>query len=451
VTGAGLGPLLVRSVTGTAAVRLSAMVASFAVGVLLARVLGVSGYGYYGMAVAVITLAGIPGEMGLPRLVTREVAAAKARGDMAVLFGVLRWADRTAWRISGLMAVGVLVAGFVIARQNTSVLVVAILCGVPMIPLLALARIRGGALQGLHYIVLGQIPDTLLRPILLSSLILIVSLTSLPFGPAYAMALNSFTAAVVFLVAFVVLRKRLPEGRPAKVAKAGRRWLASSIPMALTDGMRILQSELSVLLLGFLAVPADVGLFRIANITAFAAATPVAIINFVAFPVIARLFAEKDFVRLQHALTRLAQAQFAGVALLCLPLLLLPEPLLSLVFGSGFAPASTTLRILAGAQLFTSGFGLNVALLNMTHHERRVTRAMGIGLAVNIVGVTLLTLAWGRDGAAIGVACALVCWNILTWIDSRRILGFETSILSIPNSVRPGGVDGQPVQPTEAQ
>jgi O-antigen/teichoic acid export membrane protein len=193
--------------------------------------------------------------MGLPRLVTREVAAAKARGDMAVLFGVLRWADRTAWRISGLMAVGVLVAGFVIARQNTSVLVVAILCGVPMIPLLALARIRGGALQGLHYIVLGQIPDTLLRPILLSSLILIVSLTSLPFGPAYAMALNSFTAAVVFLVAFVVLRKRLPEGRPAKVAKAGRRWLASSIPMALTDGMRILQSELSVLLLGFLAVP----------------------------------------------------------------------------------------------------------------------------------------------------------------------------------------------------
>ena len=96
VTGAGLGPLLVRSVTGTAAVRLSAMVASFAVGVQLARVLGVSGYGYYGMAVAVITLAGIPGEMGLPRLVTREVAAAKARGDLAVLFGVLRWADRTA-------------------------------------------------------------------------------------------------------------------------------------------------------------------------------------------------------------------------------------------------------------------------------------------------------------------------------------------------------------------
>ena len=427
------------------------MVASFAVGVQLARVLGVSGYGYYGMAVAVITLAGIPGEMGLPRLVTREVAAAKARGDMPVLFGVLRWADRTAWRISGLMAVGVLVAGFIISRQNTSVLVVAILCGVPMIPLLALARIRGGALQGLHYIVLGQIPDTLLRPILLSSLILLVTLLRLPFGPAYAMVLNSVTAAVVFGVAYSVLRTRLPKERPAQIAKGGRRWLASSIPMALTDGMRILQSELSVLLLGFLAVPADVGLFRIANITAFAAATPVAIINFVAFPVIARLFAEKDFVRLQHALTRLAQAQFGGVLLLCLPLLLIPGPLLSLVFGPGFVPASTTLQILAAAQLFTSGFGLNVALLNMTHHERRVTRAMAIGLAVNIAGVTLLTLAWGRNGAAVGVACALLCSNVVTWIDSRRMLGFETSILAIPNSVKPDVMARQRAQENEGQ
>ena len=67
------------------------MVASFAVGVQLARLLGVEGYGYYGIALSVVTIAGIPGEMGLSRLVTREVASASAKGDLPHLFGAVRW------------------------------------------------------------------------------------------------------------------------------------------------------------------------------------------------------------------------------------------------------------------------------------------------------------------------------------------------------------------------
>jgi O-antigen/teichoic acid export membrane protein len=427
-TAQGLGPLLLRAVTGTGIVRLAAMAASFVVGVELARILGVTGYGYYGMALAVVSIAGVPGEMGVPRLVTREVAGASIDGNLPLIFGVLRWADSLCLRISAVMMAGIVVASLVLAQEHRSALTDALLLGAPVIPLLALARVRGGALQGLHFIVRGQVPDTLIRPLLLAILVLILWLLRVPFSAGTAMALNSISAAVVFLLAHIWLKRRLPP-RPPELARAGRKWLASSIPMGLTDGMRVLQSELSILLLGVIAAPADVGLFRIASVTSFTAATPVAMINFVAFPVIARLYAEKDFERLQLALTRLAQAQFAGVLILCLPLLIAPVFLLGLVFGPDYAAAANTLRILAAAQIITAAFGLNAALLNMTHHERRVTRAMLIALALNLIALPVLTVMWGSIGAAIAVASGLILWNIQTWRDGRRLLGLETSIV----------------------
>lgn len=426
--GDGLGSLLIRSVTGTGLVRVAGMLSSFVVGVELARTLGAAAYGYYGMALAVITTAGVPGELGLPRLVTREISAAMATADLPLVFGVMQWADRMAWRISALMMIGVVAAGLVLRSLGYGVLGTAMLFGAPIIPLLTLARIRGGALQGFHFIVRGQVPDILLRPLLLSVAILAWLWSSRGLTPAAAMALNSVSAAACVLVAHLWLRRRLP-GRPAQVRTKERGWLGSSLPMALTDGMRILQAELSLLLLGALATPADAAFFRIANVTSFAAATPVAMIDFVSFAIIARLHAERDNSRLQLMLTRLAQVQFVAVLLLCLPLLLAPQLLLTLVFGPEYGPAASSLRIMAVAQVITAGFGVNVALLNMTNHERRVTRAMLLAASMNLLALPLLSIRWGATGAALAFASALILWNVITWADARRELRLETSIV----------------------
>src|SRR5213075_2323301 len=107
----------------------------------LARTLGVEGYGYYGLALSVITIASIPGEMGIPRLVTREVAAAASRSDDRHIFGVLRWGTRIVLRLSVIMAALAVAASAAVAARHPSVLAIAILCGAPVVPLMALARI----------------------------------------------------------------------------------------------------------------------------------------------------------------------------------------------------------------------------------------------------------------------------------------------------------------------
>jgi O-antigen/teichoic acid export membrane protein len=409
------------------------MAAGFAVGVQLARYLGVSGYGYYGMALSVVTLCGIPGEMGLPRLVTREVAAASVRNDLPHLYGVIRWGDSLAMWISALVAIGLIVAAFVLSKYSPSPLALALVVGAPIVPFMALSRLRGGALQGLNQIVRGQVPANLLRPVAQSLLIFLAAALGVQLDPATGMAANSLACGAAFVLAAYWLRTRLPAAAaPAEIVRGGHGWLASSIPMALTDGMRILQSELTILFVGLLTAPGDAGLFRVAAATAFAAATPIAVINHVAFPIIARLHAEKDPRRLQKAVTGLARAQFAGVLLLSLPLILAPSLLLGLVFGPAYAPAAAALRVLALAQVVNAAFGANVALLNMTHNERRVTRAMGMGLVVNIGSVLFLVPIWGSTGAAVAVFASLLVWNVVTWLDGLRFLQINSSLVGRP-------------------
>lgn len=428
VLGEGLGPFLIRAVAGSGAVQLGGMVVGFLVGVQLARGLGVAGYGYYGIAMAVVSLVTIPGALGIPRLVTREVAAAEARKDFAALFGVLRWADRTCWRTSAAIALAVAIGAAIAWRLSSAGLALAILLGAPMIPLLPLSAIRGGALRGLHHVVLGQISNTFLRPLAMSVMLFAIFLAGFRIGAPLAMALNSLTALGALVLTDRWLASRLPEPRVEASTSNSRGWLASSIPMALADAVQTLQQQLSVLVLGLVAAPAVVGLFRVSISSLPVLAVPITVVNLVVLPMFARLHAEGDDARLQKLVTATALIRFAGVLLLALPLIVAAGPLLGLVFGKGYVPAADTLRILAIGMTLNSAFGPNAALLNMTGHERRVTRAVSTSLAINIGVMAILAPRWGGPGAATGILAGQIWWNSLLWLDARRKLSIETSV-----------------------
>ncbi len=430
--GSGLGPFLIRASAGSGAIHAAGMLLAFLVGLQLARGLGVEGYGVYGIAMAVIAVVSIPGEFGLPRLVTREVAAASASGDLPRLFGVIRWADRVSLRVALPLSAIIALGGFLVTSRNSSPVAVAIAIGAPIIPLVALAKIRGAALQGLHFIVRGQIPFRLLRP-LAFSLLLLVLFTFWPEADAAdAMALNGITAAIALLVGYLWLRDRLPP-RPASLVHTSG-WLASTVPMALSDGMRILQMNLIVLILGLLMAPEQVGLFRIAASTVVAIAAPIGMMNLTVSPVMAKLFAEGDRRRLQQVVTHTARVMALAVVGLSLPFLLWGEALLSFAFGREFVPALPALLILCVGQIFSAAMGPSGSLLMMTGHEKRVTRASAISLTLSVASAVVLVPYWDLLGAAFALAFAITTWSVLTWRDATRLVAVQTSLLPAGSS-----------------
>ncbi|MCD9032750.1 lipopolysaccharide biosynthesis protein [Luteimonas sp. Y-2-2-4F] len=431
LAGTGLGPQVVRGLLGSGGLRIAGMGFGFLVGVQLARALGAEGYGVYGVAMSIVALLTVPTEFGLPQLLTREVAAAQAHGDWGRVHGVLRWTTRVSMLAALLVAAAIVAWLLVPGPRPASPLGAALLAGTALVPLVALLSLRSAALRGLQRIVGGQVAEVALRPAFHSLLLFLAPLLFAATTPALAMALGAAATGAALLVAQWMLRRALPPGAPAVSAADARRWWSAALPMAATEGMRLLHAHLLILLLGAMVALSEVGVYRVASSVALLVAMPVSLFNIVGAPVIARLHAVDDRARLQRLLAGLAAGMLLCTAALALPFALAGRPILAALFGAPFAAGHAVLLWLCAGVLANAFFGAAAATLNMTGRQGRVTRASLASLALLAVAAPPLVHAWGIPGAAVAHLLATASWSALMWRDARRLLGLDTSALAI--------------------
>ena len=425
----GLGPALIKAVAGSAGLRILGMGFGFLVGVQLARALGAEGYGIYGLALSIIMLIGVLPEFGISALVTREVASSQVRADWSQMRGILHWSGRTVALMS-VSAALLLAAWLIWIRPEKTELHAPLLAGLALLPLLSLGRQQSAALRGLQHIVAGQLPQELFRPALFSLLLLLYSIFSVVgLSTTWAIGLHAIAAAASLLLAMLLLQRKLPpEVRQVQPMVATSSYWSSAWPMALTEGARLLQAHLVILVLALFVTFGSVGIYRVAASIYVMTMMPVSLLNVVSMPVISRLYAENDRIRLQRMLSWLAVLMMLGVLALSLPFILFGESLLSVIFGAEFAESNKPLMVLCAGAIFSASFGANAALLNMTGHEKRVTRGFLLSLVVLCIASLVLIPRMGVLGAALATAMSLIAWNLLIWHDARQRLGLDTSI-----------------------
>ena len=429
----GRSGALVRAVVRSAWLRFVGMGLGFLVGMQLARALGPAGYGIYGIAMSVISIAMIPTEFGLSQLVTREAAIAEAAGDRSKIRSLLAWTFRfVLGNTIAIVAVGVVVL-LLFGATIYPGLRTALIWGVPLLPLVAISGVCNSALRGMHQVVKGQVVELLLRPGLLSIALLgfWISGHAHSLTPAIAMALNVLTACigagsvVVWLAPFLRGTKTLPQ----PVAER-RRWLHSTIPLALGEGMRVVSGNLAMLTLGILAAPAEAGLYRVAAGVYIAATLPSALLNVACSPMLASLNAEGKTIAIQRVNAWMALLLVLAATFCLIPFLLAGGPILSLAFGSSYATSNTILVILLAGELASAFLGHPTIVLNMLHHEKAVTRFSLVALAINLVSCICLIPTYGATGAALGVVLSQFVWRLLCRTYAKRNLGLESSLLA---------------------
>ena len=429
INSSGLGPIVVKAVIGSAGLRLIGMVFSFLVGVQLARGLGAEGYGIYGLAMSIIALLTVPTEFGLPQLVTREVSAAQVANAWGRMRGILRWAMCTSLMISLGVASFVLLWLALSGHGLDSPLGKTLLVGLFMVPLVAQNKINSAALSGLQHIVKGQLPNILVRPGLFSLFLFVMPYLITPLNPSLAMGLGVMSAALAFFSATLMLRKEMPKTvLSAKPIIDRRYWWSSALPMALTEGMRLLQGHLVILLLGIMSTVTMVGVYRVVNSVMIMVAFPISLLNVVSAPIISRLYAQGDKERLQRLLLWISLSMTGCILVLMLPFLVEGKLLLRLVFGADFAGGNSTLLLLCTGAVCNGFFGANAALLNMTGHQGRVTRASGLSLTLLTVILPPFIKFAGIEGAAVGSSLSIGVWNYIMWRDALRLLLLDSSV-----------------------
>lgn len=437
LSGTGLGPTLVRATSGSTGLRIAGMGFGFLVGILLARGLGAEGYGIYGVAMSIIALLTVPTEFGLPQLLTREVASAHVARDWGRLRGMLDWSSRVSLAMSAVIGLGVVAWLLSSGRGLASPLGMALLAGILLVPLAAQVSMRSAALRGLQRIVTGQLPDVLLRPMLHALLLALAVWWFAPLTPVLAMASGVAAAALSLIAAQALLRRTLPAEVDAVPAiLRSRDWWSSALPMALTEGMRILQGHVAILVLGAMATMAEAGLFRVATSVSLLIGTPLTLFAIVCAPIIAQLHAQGHRARLQRLLWWTSLAMAVSTLLLTVPFMVAGEHLLALAFGEEYRQANTALLILSAGLVVNGWFGVSATLLNMTGLQNRVTYASLLSLAVLVVLMFPLTTFAGVDGAAWATTLSLLAWCLVMWHDGRKLLSLDSSCTFFMRTLR---------------
>lgn len=425
---------LLRSGVGSLILKGLSIASVFGVTVVLARKLGTDGYGVYSFILALISIVSIPAAFGLPSLVIRETARALTQKDWRTIKGIWRWSGIMTIVVTVMLVliVGALVLFF--SDRFDNVYINAFLWSILLVPLISLGNLRGAALQGLNKIIQGQMPEKLFLPGI-NFLLVLIALILLPaedFTPKMAIALQVIAAALAFLFGAILLWRATPATwRQISPTYQHHQWLKSALPLAFVSGLQLVISRTSIVLLGLLMGPSQVGIYRVADQISVLIALGLHSVNVVVAPQFARLYARGDNNGLQRMATSSARVAVATTLPIALLLWALGKPTISLIFGAEYLPVYGPLSILAIGQIINSITGSNGFLLNMTGYEQDTVRGLAIAAISNIILNLVLIPFWGVTGAAVAAVITMATWNILLYFSVRRHLKINSMAFRI--------------------
>ena len=408
--------------------RMAGLVAGFALGVVLARVLGPEEFGIYGLVTTVSLLAVTVAQLGTPQLAVRELAVRSARGDWAGVKAILyRFGAATMLAATVLGVAALAIAWFVVPpRHMVYVLQAALLTASMSITALAASELRGlGALMK------GQVMDIFVRPGLTFLIVLAIVVAARPLSAEAALWIQTGVTLLAAIVSLAWLRGVLPPEARAVPASAELHWLRAALPLGAVDVLRQLDGAYGVILVGWLASAVELGVFRVAVACVVLASMPVTILHIILAPSVSRLNEFGEKAELQRLLTWTAAALIGVMIPITLAAWLIGRPLIAFVFGAPYAGAWLALFLLTCAQLVNGLFGMGPILLAMCGGERQLIRIYAIAVGAAIVAAIPMTVAWGSAGAA---AATIISAVGIGWLSRRyglRELGVEVTVLPL--------------------
>ena len=162
---------LLRGFSGSLGLKMFHLGVGFLSTWLMARALGLKPLGVYTYVISWMQLLVVFAQLGLNVLAVREVSKALHREDWGYLKGFSRFANRSVFISSLLLAaIGWVIVHVAYSGGTQPEMTRYFLIAFAIVPFLALARIRQSTLRGLQKVIQGQIPELFVRPILMVGL-----------------------------------------------------------------------------------------------------------------------------------------------------------------------------------------------------------------------------------------------------------------------------------------
>lgn len=422
---------LIRGAVGSFGLKIAGTGLTFIRSLMFARLLGTDGLGIYAYAISWVGLLSIPAKLGLPQLLVREIAIYQTQSAWGLMRGLLRWSNQVVLIVSiGLALIAAGIAWNLQVDTNPQMLL-AFCVALISLPIVSLTNLRLCAMQGLHKVVLGQLPEVLIAPLLLITFIgsgyLIIKED---LSASWAVGMHVLAISITYLIGAWLLNQALPKVVKDVTPKyQARKWLSSGLPLMFLGAINIIRSQTDVLMLGAIKGAEEVGIYTVVNRLAVLIVFVLVATNSALAPNIASLYAEQKIDKLQRIITKSSRAVFLTSLIFTIFLSIFGYSLL-LMFGLDFTQGKNALTILSIGQLVNAVTGPVGLILKMSGHENYTAISLGGSAVLNVILNVLLIPQWGVNGAAIATTASIISANTLNAIWVYKKIGINSTPFS---------------------
>jgi len=400
-------------------------------GILLTHLLSVKDFGIYILAFTTINIITIPVSLGLPTLITRYISKYIVLNNKPAIKGLLIRSNQLAL-LTYLITLIIAFTSYLLWWKSYSVNVVETFWyALILLPILVFGSLRGAALRGLKYIILGQLPETLLRNFFFCGLLVTVYFSDIKIAPQNAMIYHSIAALVAFIIGYVFLKKKLLNRlKNVQPIFKNKFWLKEAIPYSITSGSKAIKSKLLIYVLAIFGAIEAVAIFEIAMRGAKLVSYTSGAINSAISPYLSSLFEDNQKITLQRVITKSSLIVFVFSFPVAIIFFLFGKPILNVFFGANYIVSYIPLVIICIGQLIHAMTGPTGEVLNMTGNQKYFSKNQFQMLIIGAMISVPLIYYYDVIGAAIVFSSILILQNMLMVNFIKRKLKINTTIFN---------------------
>ncbi len=418
------------SAFGSLSIKFLATFFAFLSGILLARLLGLEGFGFYTLAFSTVILLSVPLSLGLPNLITRYVSKYESSGNYPAIKGLLIRTKQIVYGSSSGILIIALISYYFWWKNLNPILVQTIWYGLVLLPFIGLQSIRAAALRGMRFIILAQLPDSLLKNFLLCFGLGVFYIFNFKLTPPLAMQIHILATLIAYIVGYVFYRKEIVKKiRNLKPIFKNKEWLKQTMPFSINSGIQVIKNKLLVYVLAIFGSVEAVALFDIAIRGASLVAFALDALNTGIAPYISAAFEKNNLNSLQRIATKSSRLTFIFALPVVLIFILGGEKLLVFLFGEAYQNSYIPLVIMCLGQLINVATGSVGLVLNMTGHQAYITKVIGFNALLNILLCIPLVFYFDVIGAALIYSSLLIIQNVVLVLYTKKNLNIDTTIL----------------------
>ena len=391
--------------------------------IIIARFIGVDGYGLISLGFAALTMAAALAAIGLPSGITRYVSFYKGKEDARRIKGTIISAIKMNFPISVIFTLLLFFGADWISihvfhdANLTPILRIFSIA----VPFLVLARDLLSATVGFQEMRYNVYTENIFNEVLkLGAIVILVTLGFGVIGAAWGWVL-----AIVLMpfVAFYFLEKKVFPifNTKIKAISVKRELFAFSWPLIFVGMAGIVMGFMDTLMLGYFCSAYEVGIYNAVLPTAELIKMPTVIFASIFMPVITELYARGKYADIKNTYSAVTKWILALAFPAFLLMALFSDDVIKILFGTEYVIGAEALTILSFGFLISTVFARTSSIIVVFGRTRITMSCYLTGSVANFCLNFYLIPIFGVNGAAMATASSLIFLGALYFIFSYRI------------------------------